>query len=274
MIMEEINKETNIMMTNEERRLLADELRKKTVNHKCKIIPFNQTEWTDGVVVGIIEDKNINKVFYKVILDDGRRAIKTSDSKLIKIYEEKVERGTIKYDIKEKSKVIESNRSRIRTTTEIEINEKQYVDNIGKSVEFLESFPLNIARGRTPRMLKGRILAVTFSRNDKRYIYKIELEDGKIYFRFANLEIHIEQERDERGEKILQAYINKHNGISNCELDEKGAFELAAKKLNKAKDHLFKAQKDVYKWQEVFDKAKREYEQSLANGKTFEDYQF
>lgn len=269
-------KEKAPKMSDDERKELADKLRAEHMNHKCRVVPFNSIEWVDGVVVGIIEEKRNNKVMYAVKTDDGRRVVKASDSKLIEILEETVERAKRTRSTKKAEDAEGADEP--WTDEDIEEAVKAVIANVGKKVKYPEAGAYGQVAENAAE-ITGRIISLVPSKRSKTILYRIELDQEnpeapkKYAHKVSTLDsLTIEEELDEAGQKINEAFTNRrYNTTPKVEMNEKQAFDYASEQLAKAKAQLEKQQALVEKREAALNEAKAAYEAAVAEGKTFDE---
>lgn len=252
-----------IRLTDEQRTEVAERLRHEAVNHRCKAVPVNSLTWKDGTVVDIIEDRRTNKVYLKVLLDNGQRLLKSHDSEFIQILPEKVERlSGERIEHTEKDSLPWGKE-------EIEKAVRAVIGNVGKTVEYPEAgaYGLVLGDGKT---VTGRIVSIVPSRQLKNVMYRIEINspDGrkKYAHKLTTSAIKIADTLDEEGEKINKAF--RENRYKDTESKEEGMtpkqfFDYAAEMYAKAKKEAERAQRLLEKREAVYLEAKRKYEMSI-----------
>lgn len=207
-------------MTDQERSEIAKDLREKYTLNRCRVVPFNTVEWVEGYITGVIEDKRSNKVLYSIKLDDGRRIVKNHTSKLIEISDEKVEI--------EKVKAVRAPRAAKAKTEEQpwepEQIEKELADNakyVGCNISYvgkkIEDRPVT-----EEDYEHGRIISLVADKRGRRILFRIELNqtqeeiDAKMEKKFAHKVstlpgLKIDEEKDEIGEKMNDAYLERRS---------------------------------------------------------------
>lgn len=252
-----------IRMTNSEREALAEKLRKETVNHKCKVVPFNSIEWTEGVVVAIIEERRTNKVLYAVRLDDGRRVVKSYDSKLIEILPE-----TVEVLAKTPRRAVSSEPW---TKEDVEKAIQEVLPNVGKVVQYAETGAYGLLTG-SGKMLTGRIIGIAPVKRTRSLLYRIEVDmpggRKKIAHKMTTGAIKIaDGELDEFGEVLNRRFIESRYGGSEEKRKEamtaKQLFDYTAEQFAKAKTAFEKAQKLLERREEAYLEAKKAYEETM-----------
>lgn len=265
-------------MTDEDRHALAEEL-KKNVNHRCQAVPFNTAEWVDGYIVGVIEEKRSNKVFYAIKTDDGRRIVKVHDSDLVRILDEVV--GPEK---KARARKAKDPADKIEWTPEAiaeEVNE--VIGNIGKTVEF-EKYRTTDENGEEHiEMVIGRIVAIMPDKRTQRLLYRISVPapiEGnplatKTMHKIVKAEgIKIAEELDEEGAQLNAKYLERREAAATrAPLIPQGRVIRCEKNVKKAEEKLQKAQEELEAKKKQLEDAKKELDEYLAgqaNGETAE----
>lgn len=245
--------------TDNERIALATKLRETTLYHKCQVVPFNTNEWADGVIVGIVEDKRSNKVLFAVKLEDGRRVVKTSDSKLIKITDEIVEKVAMRRESAAREKIAKSP----WTPEKLEADVAEVAVNVGKMVQFVDG----------EQAVEGRIVSIVPDKRSQRCLYRIEIpmptELDPSAVRYAHKVTTL------AGLEIAEAFDETGVGL-NVKFTERRAKAFkkvtaspelkcirAKQAYDKAVEAYAKAGDKVNMLKEAFETAKAEYEASL-----------
>lgn len=270
--------EKKLKMTDEDRRALAEEL-KKNVNHRCQVVPFNTVEWVDGYVAGVIEEKRSNNVFYAIKTDDGRRIVKVYDSNLVRILDEVVEP-----EKKARARKVKDPVDRVEWTPEViaeEVNE--VISNVGKMVEF-EKYRTTDENGEEHiEMIVGRIVAIVPDKRAQRLLYRISVPtpiEGnplatKTMHRIVKAEdLKIAEEFDEEGAQLNAKYLERREAAAT-----RAPFTLqdrvirCEENVKKAEEKLQKAQERLEAKKKQLEDAKKELDEYLAsqvNGETAE----
>lgn len=265
-------------MTDEERHVLAEEL-KKNVNHRCQAVPFNTAEWVGGYIAGVIEEKRNNKVLYAIKTDDGRRIIKVHDSNLVRILDEVVEP-----EKKARARKAKDPADKVEWTPEAiaeEVNE--VIGNVGKTVEF-EKYRTTDENGEEHiEMIVGRIVAIVPDKRAQRLLYRISVPvpiEGnplatKTMHKIVKAEgIKIAEEFDEEGAQLNAKYLERREAAAT-----RTPFTLqdrvirCEENVKKAEEKLQKAQEELEAKKKQLEDAKKELDEYLAgqaNGETAE----
>lgn len=265
-------------MTDEDRRALAEEL-KKNVNHRCQAVPFNTVEWVDGYIAGVIEEKRSNKVLYAIKTDDGRRIVKVHDSNLIRILDEVVEPEKKARARKAKDPV-----DKIEWTPEV-IAEKinEVISNVGKTVEF-EKYRTTDENGEEHiEMAIGRIMAIVPDKRTQRLLYRISVPapiEGnplatKTMHKIVKAEgIKIAEEFDEEGVQLNAKYLERREAAATrTPFTPQDRVIRCEENVKKAEEKLQKAQKELEAKKKQLEDAKKELDEYFAsqvNGETAE----
>lgn len=271
-------------MTDEERIELANKLRAEAVNHRCEVVPFNSLEWIPGTIISIIEEKRANKVMFAVKTDDGRRIVKSHDSKLIKILEEVVEvakkvRSNKKTQLDENGNPIEGQTQAEWTEEAIEEAVKAVINNVGKKVSYPEAGAYGEIVEGAP-IVSGRIISLVPNKRQQTILYRIELdcsnEDGSKKYAHkvtTNDSLTIADTFDEVGEKVNTSFVTRRykEVAPKVVMTPEEAFKAAEASLNKAKEALEKAQKTYDARLSKFEAAKSAYEASLKEETSADD---
>ena len=270
--------EKKLKMTDEERHVLAEEL-KKNVNHRCQAVPFNTAEWVDGYIAGVIEEKRSNRVLYAIKTDDGHRIIKVHDSNLVRILDEVVEP-----EKKARARKAKDPADKVEWTPEAiaeEVNE--VIGNVGKTVEF-EKYRTTDENGEEHiEMVVGRIVAIVPDKRAQRLLYRISVPapiEGnplatKTMHKIVKAEgIKIAEEFDEEGARLNAKYLERREAAAT-----RAPFTLqdrvirCEEKVKKAEEKLQKAQEELEAKKKQLEDAKKELDEYLAgqaNGETAE----
>lgn len=266
-------------MTDEERHVLAEEL-KKNVNHRCQAVPFNTVEWVDGYIAGVIEEKRCNNVLYAIKTDDGRRIIKVHDSNLVRILDEVVEPEKKVRVRKAKDPV-----DKIEWTPEAiaeEVNE--VIGNVGKTIEF-EKYRITDENGEEHiEMAVGRIVAIVPDKRARRLLYRISVPapiEGnplatKTMHKIVKAEgIKIAEEFDEEGAQLNAKYLERREAaaIRTSLIIPQDRVIRCEENVKKAEEKLQKAQEKLEAKKKQLEDAKKELDEYLAgqaNGETAE----
>lgn len=265
-------------MTDEERHVLAEEL-KKNVNHRCQAVPFNTAEWVDGYIAGVIEEKRSNKVLYAIKTDDGRRIIKVHDSNLVRILDEVVEPKKKAHARKAKDPA-----DKVEWTPEAiaeEINE--VIGNVGKTVEF-EKYRTTDENGEEHiEMVVGRIVAIVPDKRAQRLLYRISVPapiEGnplatKTMHKIVKAEgIKIAEEFDEEGAQLNAKYLERREAAATrTPFTSQDRVIRCEENVKKAEEKLQKAQEELEAKKKQLEDAKKELDEYLAgqaNGETAE----
>lgn len=265
-------------MTDEERHVLAEEL-KKNVNHRCQAVPFNTAEWVDGYIAGVIEEKRSNKVLYAIKTDDGRRIVKVYDSNLVHILDEVVEP-----EKKARVRKVKDPVNKVEWTPEAiadEVNE--VIGNVGKTVEF-EKYRTTDENGEEHiEMVIGRIMAIIPDKRTQRLLYRIlvptPIEGNplatKTMYRVVKAEgIKIAEEFDEEGAQLNVKYLERREAAATrTPLTPQDHVIRCEENVKKAEEKLQKAQEELEAKKKQLEDAKKKLDEYLAgqvNGETAE----
>ena len=265
-------------MTDEERHVLAEEL-KKNINHRCQAVPFNTAEWVGGYIAGVIEEKRTNKVLYAIKTDDGRRIVKVHDSNLVRILDEVVEP-----EKKARARKAKDPADKVEWTPEViaeEVNE--VIGNVGKTVEF-EKYRTTDENGEEHiEMVVGRIVAIVPDKRAQRLLYRISVPapiEGnplatKTMHKVVKAEgIKIAEEFDEEGAQLNAKYLERREAAATRTLlTPQDCVIRCEENVKKAEEKLQKAQEELEAKKKQLEDAKKELYEYLAgqaNGETAE----
>ena len=265
-------------MTDEDRRALAEEL-KKNVNHRCQAVPFNTVEWVDGYIAGVIEEKRSNKVLYAIKTDDGRRIVKVHDSNLVRILDEVVEP-----EKKARARKVKDPADKVEWTPEAitdEVNE--VIGNVGKLVEF-EKYRTTDENGEERiEMAVGRIVAIVPDKRIQRLLYRISIPTPIEGNPLATKTIHkivkaegfkIAEEFDEEGAQLNVKYLERREAAATrTSLTPQDRVIRCEENVKKAEEKLQKAQEGLEAKKKQLKDAKKELDEYFAgqaNGDTAE----
>lgn len=270
--------ERKLKMTDEDRRVLAEEL-KKNINHRCQAVPFNTAEWVDGYIAGVIEEKRSNKVLYAIKTDDGRRIVKVHDSNLVRILDEVVEP-----EKKVRVRKVKDPVDKIEWTPEV-IAEKvnEVIGNIGKTIEF-EKYRTTDENGEEHiEMVTGRIVAIMPDKRVQRLLYRISVPtpiEGnplatKTMYKAVKAEgIKIAKEFDEEGARLNAKYLERREAAATRTLlTPQDRVIRCEENVKKVEEKLQKVQEVLEAKKKQLEDAKKELDEYLAgqaNGETAE----
>lgn len=266
-------------MTDEDRRALAEEL-KKNVNHRCQAVPFNTVEWVDGYIAGVIEEKRSNKVLYAIKTDDGRRIVKVHDSNLVRILDETIEPEKKTRTCRKPKDASE----KVEWTPEAiaeEVNE--VIGNVGKGVAF-EKYRATDENGEEHiEMISGRIVAIVPDKRAQHLLYRISVPapiEGnplatKIMHRAVTTEgLLIAGEFDAEGAQLNAKYRERREATATrASLTSQDRVIRCEENVKKAEEKLQKAQEELEAKKKQLEDAKKELDKYLAgqaNGETAE----
>lgn len=256
-------------MTDEDRRALAEEL-KKNVNHRCQAVPFNTAEWVDGYIAGVIEEKRSNKVLYAIKTNDGRRIVKVHDSNLVRILDEVIEP-----EKKVRAHKVKDPVDKIEWTPEAiaeEVNE--VIGNVGKMVEF-EKYRTTDENGEEHiEMVVGRIVAIVPDKRTQRLLYRISVPapiEGnplatKTMHKVVKAEgIKIAEEFDEEGAQVNAKYLERREAAATrTSLTPQNRVIRCEENVKKAEEKLQKAQEELEAKKKQLEDAKKELDEYFA----------
>lgn len=265
-------------MTDEDRRALAEEL-KKNVNHRCQAVPFNTAEWVDGYIAGVIEEKRSNKVLYAIKTNDGRRIVKVHDSNLVRILDEVVEP-----EKKACARKAKDPADKVEWTPEViaeEVNE--VIGNVGKLVEF-EKYRITDENGKEHiEMVIGRIVAIVPDKRAQRLLYRISVPTPIEGNPLATKTMHkvvkadgikIAEEFDEEGAQLNAKYLERREAAATrTPFTFQDRVIRCEENVKKAEEKLQKAQEELEAKKKQLEDAKKkldEYFAGQANRETAE----
>lgn len=262
-------------MTDEERRALAEEL-KKNVNHRCQAVPFNTAEWVDGYIAGVIEEKRSNKVLYAIKTDDGRRIVKVHDSNLVRILDEVIEP-----ERKPRARRIKDNVERTEWTPEAIADEvNAVIGNVGKQVEFERYRTTDEDGNEKIEMVTGRIMAIVPDKRAQRLLYRISVPapvEGnplavKTMHKVVTAEgLNIAPEFDAEGAEQNAKYCERREAAATrTPLTPQDRVIRCEENLKKAEEKLAKAQEELEAKKKQLEDAKAELDAYLAAQQTAE----
>lgn len=261
-------------MTDEERHVLAEEL-KKNVNHRCQAVPFNTAEWVDGYIAGVIEEKRSNRVLYAIKTDDGRRIIKVHGSNLVRILDEVVEP-----EKKARARKAKDPADKVEWTPEAiaeEVNE--VIGNVGKTVEF-EKYRTTDENGEEHiEMVVGRIVAIVPDKRAQHLLYRISVPapiEGnplatKTMHKTVKAEgIKIAEEFDEEGAQLNAKYLERREAAATrTSFTPQDRVIRCEENVKKVEEKLQKVQEELEAKKKQLEDAKKELDEYLigqANG--------
>lgn len=258
-----------IRITDAEREALAEKLRAEVVYHKCRVVPFNATEWEDGVIITVIEEKKTNKVLLAIRLDDGRRVVKTPDSKLLEVLPEKVDAVPLKRGPKRGAA---NPKETPWTDDDVEAAMKDVIGNVGRMVTYPEAGAYGLLTD-SGTFVTGRIVSIIPVKRNRCLLYRVEVDDGKGGKKFAhkmtNGALRL-GEMDELGNILNRKFRENRYGkeddkeeAKTANMTEKQFFDYAAEMYAKARVAFEKQQRIFERREAAYLEAKAAYEKSI-----------
>lgn len=188
---------------------------KANIGHLCKVIPFNTTEWENGHIAGVIEDKKTNKVLYAIMLNDGRRIIKVHDSTMLRISDRVI-------SIKKKTR---TSRCAVKEWSE-EVCQKIISDNmqhVGKTCEVIREEMTDIDGTLMRIVASGRIHSIVPNRSAKNVFFKIIMDaDKDVVYKTIHSPLLKIGDFDEKGLARNEKYhLKRANRLTNLTLVDK-----------------------------------------------------
>lgn len=257
-------------MTDEERHVLAEEL-KKNINHRCQAVPFNTAEWVDGYIAGVIEEKRSNKVLYAIKTDDGRRIVKVHDSNLVRILDEVV---------------VPEKKARIRKTKDGDVEKIEWtpeaiaeevnkvIGNVGKIIEIEKYRTTDENEEEHIETISGRIVAIVPDKRAQRLLYRISVPTpiegnplaAKIMHKVVTAEgLQIAEEFDAEGQKLNAKYCDRREAAAaRAPLTPQDRVIRCEENLKKAEEKLQKATEELEAKKKQLKEAKAELDAYLA----------
>ena len=237
--------------TDEEVDALAEQCR-ANVGHKVQVMPFNNPEWIDGVIIGVRGDKRAAQVFYSIKLDNGKTCVKAQDSNMLKIFDETVElAGRRTAGTKKEAWTEETQREAVLTAAA----------QIGKLV--------TLEDGTT-----GRIVSAVPDKRVSTVLYRIAVptptevdpDATKTVHRVTTAAITIEAEFDEVGAEMNAKAVARREKIeSKVPTTPEDKFKKAQELVIKAEESLAKAQEILASRKAALEVAKQEYDAWVAS---------
>ena len=238
-------------MTDEELVALAAEYKEKYLGHKCQVVPFNTIEWVEGYICGIIPEKRAKKLMFAIRTVDGKKIVKASDSKLLKISDE----------VADKPKV---NRTRTITEKKEEWTPEQIAEglealapNVGKVVTITEG----------DSVIEGRIMGIVIEKRAQTYMYRIEYavaneageEETKVTHKvFTNDAIKVADELDEKGAAINAKFLARREKAGSK------VPQTPEEKVEQLQNMIKEAENMIAKWTDRLEKRKETLAAFLA----------
>lgn len=257
-------------MADEERHALAEEL-KANINHRCQAVPFNTTEWVDGYIAGVIEEKRSNKVLYAIKTDDGRRIVKVHDSNLMRILDEVV---VPKRKIRTR-KAKDSDVEKVEWTPEVIAEEvNKVIGNVGKAVKIEKYRAVDENGEEHAEAISGRIVAIVPDKRAQRLLYRISVPTPIEGNPFATKIMHkvvtakglqIAEELDAKGQELNTKYRNRREAAAaRTPLTPQDRVIRCEENLKKAEDKLQKIMEELEAKKKQLENAKIELDAYLA----------
>lgn len=262
--------EKNPKMTDEERHALAEEL-KANINHRCQAVPFNTTEWVDGYIAGVIEEKRSNKVLYAIKTDDGRRIVKVHDSNLMRILDETV---VLEKKVRTR-KAKDGDVEKVEWTPEAIAEEvNKVIGDVGKTVE-IEKYRTTDENGEEHiETISGRIVAIVPDKRAQRLLYRISVPTpiegnplaAKIMHKVVTAEgLQIAEEFDAEGQEFNAKYRDRREAATaRTPLTPQDRVIRCEENLKKAEEKLQKAIEELEAKKKQLEEAKAELDAYLA----------
>lgn len=261
-------------LTYEEAQAQAKEL-ETNIGHKCRVVPFNSIEWTEGYIAGVVADKRSCKVLYAIVLNDGKRIVKAFDAKFLEIMEEKVE----------------TTRRARKTSSAEKLDDEKLMELaaelsgfIGHHVEYEPTKEIYILVEGQPKLqekLTGILKAIVPDKRSGRCLLRIENElvvwDFKNQIekteRLVTHKVSVADDvkiLDTFDEEAKNSYIaRKENRLALSNLTPADAFKKATEAHAKALNMLKKAQELLEARQKDLEEAQAKYEAWAAENPDF-----
>lgn len=252
-----------VPMTDEEREALAEELR-VNVGKKCQVIPYNTTEWVNGHIAGVINNKANNIVLYAIRTEDGRRIVKTTRSAGIRIFDEISELYSPCWRPRTKS-------AQERAKTVIS-DVDAVLSNVGRKVEFRKV--RNMDNGdEVIEEFAGRIISLNYQKRSNRWLYYIRVprpidSDPNAYITIrkviANPWLKIAKDIDAEGKAINSKYRKKYEAtLARTSATPQERVVLCERNLAEAERRVQKAIEDRELKRRQLEEAQRELQKRL-----------
>lgn len=244
-------KAPKVRRTDEEVDSLAEECR-ANIGHKCQVMPFNNPDWVDGVIVGVRGDKRAAQVFYSIKLDTGKTCVKAFDSNLLRIFDETVELGGRKSTgAKKEAWTEETMKEAIAAATA----------NVGKLVTLEDG-------------TQGRIVAIVPDKRVSSVLYRIsvptptETEPNavKTVHKVSTAAITIEADFDEAGAEMnAKAVARREKAENKVPTTPEDKLKRAQELVIKAEETLAKAQATLADRKAALEVAQQEFDAWVAS---------
>lgn len=203
----------------------------KNVGHRCEVVPFNTVDWVPGVIIGITVDPKAKRVAYAIKTDDGKRMLKSVDTKLIKIFDEVVDLETV---VRRRPK---GSSTAGRTEEDLQKAIAEALPNVGKQLVIDED-------------VTARIDGLLIDRRTMRVMYKYKQNGGQ-KFKSLNPDIEIEDYASDE---------DRDFGAKYAENFKSGTPVTKEERIAKVKASIERYEAQIAKWKEELAKLEAESE--------------
>ena len=210
-------------------------------------MPFNSLEWFAGIITGVVHEKRVDKFFYTIQLNNGRRIVKVCSSNHLKISDE-----TVEYIPKRrrKSKVVKWTDETMKQEIE------RCGANVGKIIKWKKYDTEDGAEYNT-----GRIIGIVPDKRASVILYRVAVTIDnveKVVHKSANNNsISIEDDFDETGLEINARYKARYErAIQRESITPEMRVLEAEEALKKAEGLLKKAEERVETMRRALKKVK------------------
>lgn len=196
------------------------------VGHKCQVVPFNTVDWVNGVIIGVTIDPKAKRVAYAIKTEEGKRMLKSTDSKLIKISEETVDLSTVT-----RQRSPRGNSAAGRTEEDLQKAIAEALPNVGKQLVVDEN-------------TTARIDGLLLDRRTMRVMYKYKIDGGQ-KFKSLSPDLVINDYANEADREHGENYANNFKAGTPVTKEER---------IAKIKASIERYESQVAKWKEELEK--------------------
>ena len=234
----------------EARDALAAELKEKNMNHKCKVVPFNEIEYVEGTIIGVMHDKRNKKVMYAIRLADGRRILKSHAAKYFEIFEEVNTEAAVK-----RTSRASSEKKELDPNWDAKAEAAKHYEHVGKLIPIDEN-------------TNARITAIVPDKRSQRILYRAEIRIERIVDDKTEVEVKVIHKTssealiatlksDDQTAELNAKYVKRQEEAANREPSTPKTYE---QKLADIDARITKVEESLKKLQEQRAKLVAEHE--------------
>lgn len=245
----------------EAREALTAELKEKNIGHKCKVVPFGQIEYVEGIIIGVMHDKRNKKVMYAIrLIDDGRRILKSHNANYFEILEEVSAEATV---TKRASRTSTGTKKELDPDWDAKAEAAKHFEHVGKLITVDEN-------------TDARITAIVPDKRSQRILYRAEYDiekvvddktevETKVIHKTANEELIASLKSDDNTAELNAKYVKRQEEAANREPSTPKTYE---QKLADMDARINKVQETLKKLQEQRAEMVAKHEAAEAEAET------